>query len=131
MRSALSLIILVVLPFSAAVLAGCDTRVTMGYTYNNHSDNTVTFSSQVGTTGDWLDSSITVAADSHVHTGQRTVKKSYWFWCVVKDTQNVTLDSIVMTGYEWKTGSAVTWSWNGADLTPIVFIPGMSGHYQP
>jgi hypothetical protein len=119
-----------VLLFSAAVLAGCDTRVTMNFTYSNHGDDTVTFSSRVGTTDDWLDSGITVPADSHVSTGQRTVKKDYWFSCVVKDIQNVTLDSIVMTGYEWKTGSAVTWSWDGANLTPGVFIPGTdSGHY--
>jgi hypothetical protein len=119
--------ILACLLVAAAVLAGCDTSVTMTFTYSNHGVDTVTFSSWVGTTGDWVDSSTAVPAGTFVCTDLHTVKKDNWFSCVAKDRANVTLDSIDMTGYEWKNGSAVTWNWNGAVLAPIVFIPGMTG----
>jgi hypothetical protein len=101
----------------------CGTSMTVTFTYSNQDVDTVTFSSRMGTTGTWLDSGILVPADSSVTTTPHPVEKDYWFSCVVKDAQSVTLDSIVIAGYEWKTGSSVNWSWDGTDLTPYVLIP--------
>jgi hypothetical protein len=101
----------------------CGTSMTVTFTYINHDVDTVTFSSRMGTTGNWLDSGITVPADSFVTTAPHSVKKDYWFSCVVRDGANATLDSVVIAGYEWKMGSSVTWSWDGTTLTPVVFIP--------
>jgi hypothetical protein len=101
----------------------CGTSMTVTFTYRNQAAETVTFSSRMGTTGNWLDSGITVPADSSVTTNPHGVKKDYWFSCVVKDAQSATLDSVVIAGYQWKTGSSVTWSWDGTTLTPYVFIP--------
>jgi hypothetical protein len=101
----------------------CGTGMTVTFTYSNQDVDAVTFSSRMGTTGSWLDSGITVPADSSVTTSPHAVKKDFWFSCVVKDAQSVTLDSVVIAGYEWTAGSSVTWAWDGTDLTPYVFIP--------
>ena len=101
----------------------CGTGMTVTFTYSNQDSDAVTFSSRMGTTGNWLDSGIVVPADSSVTTDPHPVKKDYWFSCVVRDAQNATLDSVVIAGYEWKTGSSVNWAWDGTDLTPYVFIP--------
>lgn len=98
----------------------CGTGMTVTFTYNNQDADAVAFSSRMGTTGNWLDSGIVVPADSSVTTDPHPVKKDYWFSCVVRDPQNATLDSVVITGYEW---NSVNWVWNGTDLTPYVFIP--------
>jgi hypothetical protein len=101
----------------------CGTSMTVTFTYSNQDVDTGIFSSRMGTTGTWLDSGILVPADSSVTTTPHPVEKDRWFSCVVKDAQSVTLDSVVIAGYEWKTGSSVNWSWDGTDLTPYVFIP--------
>ena len=101
----------------------CGTGMTVTFTYKNQAVEPVTFSSRMGTTGDWLDSGITVPADSSVTTDPHAVKKDYWFSCVAKNQQSATLDSVVIVGYEWKAGSSVTWAWDGATLTPYVLIP--------
>ena len=101
----------------------CDTSMTVTFTYQNQAAAAVTFSSRMGTTGAWLDSDVSVPPDSSVTTASHRVEKDYWFCCVVKDAQNVTLDSVVIAGYEWKPGSSVIWSWDGTDLTPYVVIP--------
>ena len=101
----------------------CGTSMTVTFTYSNQDVDTVTFSSRMGTTGSWLDSGIAVPADSSVTTKPHAVETNYWFSCVVKDAQSATLDSVVIAGYQWKAGSTVTWSWDGTELTPYVFIP--------
>ncbi len=101
----------------------CGTSMTVTFSYRNQDTQTVTFSSRMGTTGAWLDSDISVPAESSVTTAPHEVKKDYWFSCVVKDAQSTTLDSVVIAGYEWKAGSSVVWTWDGSDLTPVVFIP--------
>jgi hypothetical protein len=101
----------------------CGTNLTVTFTYTNSDVDGVTFSSRMGTTGEWLDSGVFVAPDSSVTTAAHAAKSDYWFSCVVKDEQSVTLDSVVIAGYQWKEGSSVTWSWDGTDLTPVVFIP--------
>jgi hypothetical protein len=101
----------------------CGTGMTVTFTYTNSDTDAVTFSSRMGTTGNWLDSGVLVPADSSITTTPHPVKKDYWFSCVVKDAGNATLDSVVIAGYQWKTGSSVNWSWDGAELTPYVFIP--------
>jgi hypothetical protein len=116
-------ILLVALAGLLVVAPLCGTGMTVTFTYSNQDSETVTFSSRMGTTGNWLDSDIIVPADSSVTTDPHGTKKDYWFSCVVKDAQSATLDSVVIAGYEWKAGSSVVWTWDGTDLTPYVFIP--------
>lgn len=101
----------------------CGTSMTVTFTYANSDSDAVSFSSRMGTTGNWLDSGVLVAPDSNVTTSPHPVEKDYWFSCVVKDAGNVTLDSVVIAGYQWKAGSSVNWTWDGTELTPYVFIP--------
>ncbi|MBM3332094.1 hypothetical protein FJY68_09660 [candidate division WOR-3 bacterium] len=101
----------------------CGTSTTVTFTYSNQDVGPVTFSSRMGTTGLWLDTDILVPADSSMTTAPHAVGRDYWFSCLVKDAQSLTLDSVVIAGYQWKAGSSVNWTWDGTELTPYVFIP--------
>ncbi len=101
----------------------CGTSMTVTFTYTNSDTDAVTFSSRVGTTGNWLDSGVLVSPDSSVTTTPHAVKKDCRLSCFVKEGENATLDSMVIAGYQWKTGSTVNWAWDGTKLTPFVFIP--------